>query len=426
MTQDFKKNIEKNKPKDIENIVAGFVIGNYFNQLIDFIPKVYVYITGGTNTTGQFCDFDFSKEKKNAVITVGIDNLDSCLKEWNPYAWEYILTYDCNMVVYDNIFNAYRDKYKQKLLVATPTLLVKSILNIWNKKQNEILSQRTKIINESKKNKNIDITSSTELIDLSYTIFNELINLTKFGVVLDYFRNKKPIYYGYNLDGEMEQTNKDTINSMFNIFAQLPAVILLSKPQIAQKLLQLFKEIFVNPTLKMIKYQWSTETTDIDSDIDFLYQKLKNSSDTIIKIIYHSSIDKIEPIQQGDWIDLRLAEDVYLKKGEIGLFSLGVTIKLPKGYEAIVVPRSSLGIKYGVMQLNSMGVIDNSYCGDGDIWKIPLYAIRDTSIERNTRVCQFRLLPNQRQNLGRIKFKEIKQGEENTENRGGFGSTGEK
>jgi dUTP pyrophosphatase len=93
-------------------------------------------------------------------------------------------------------------------------------------------------------------------------------------------------------------------------------------------------------------------------------------------------------------------------------------MQLPEGYEAHVVPRSSTFKTYGVIQTNSCGVIDGSYCGDEDIWKMPVYATRDTVIEKNDRICQFRIMKNQ----PKILFEETKK--LNNQNRGGFGSTG--
>ena len=108
-----------------------------------------------------------------------------------------------------------------------------------------------------------------------------------------------------------------------------------------------------------------------------------------VKIKYHSDILPIEALPNGDWIDLRSAEDVEMKAGESRIISLGVSMKLPEGYEAHVVPRSSTCKKWGIIQANHMGVIDNSYCGNNDIWKFPAIAIRDTVIYKNDRICQF-------------------------------------
>lgn len=138
-----------------------------------------------------------------------------------------------------------------------------------------------------------------------------------------------------------------------------------------------------------------------------------------IKIKYHNNnIDKIGKISQGDWIDLRSAETVELKRGEHALISLGVSMKLPEGYEAHIVPRSSTFKNFGVIQLNHCGVIDESYYGDNDIWKYPIYALRDTTINENDRICQFRII----EKMPEISFEEVKV--LGNEDRGGFGSTG--
>ncbi len=133
---------------------------------------------------------------------------------------------------------------------------------------------------------------------------------------------------------------------------------------------------------------------------------------------HHPDLTKIEKISKGDWIDLRAAEDVELKAGEFKLISLGVSMKLPNGYEANVVPRSSTFKNYGILQTNSYGVIDNSYSGDNDVWKFPAYAVRDTTIHFNDRICQFRI--NEIQPV--ISFNEVEH--LNGTDRGGFGSTG--
>lgn len=137
-----------------------------------------------------------------------------------------------------------------------------------------------------------------------------------------------------------------------------------------------------------------------------------------IKIKYFADIEKIEKISKGDFIDLRAAEEVELKAGEFKLISLGVAMRLPKGYEAHVVPRSSTFKTWGIVQTNSVGIIDESYQGDNDIWKMPVYATRDTIIHKNDRICQFRIVEHQ----PTIKFEEVDKLEKN--DRGGFGSTG--
>ena len=128
----------------------------------------------------------------------------------------------------------------------------------------------------------------------------------------------------------------------------------------------------------------------------------------------------METLENGDWIDLRAAERIELKAGEFKLIPLGVAMALPEGYEANVVPRSSTFKKYGVIQTNSFGVIDFSYRGDKDQWFMPVYAMRDTVIDFDDRICQFRIVENQ----PKITFTEVDHLD--NESRGGFGSTGVK
>lgn len=139
----------------------------------------------------------------------------------------------------------------------------------------------------------------------------------------------------------------------------------------------------------------------------------------IVKIKYFDhEIDKINTIDIGDWIDLRAAETIEIKKGEFKLIPLGIGMILPEGYEANIVPRSSTFKNFGIIQTNSFGVIDNSYSGDNDQWFFPAYALRDTVINKNDRICQFRL--NKIQDP--IDFIEVEH--LNNTDRGGHGSTG--
>lgn len=137
-----------------------------------------------------------------------------------------------------------------------------------------------------------------------------------------------------------------------------------------------------------------------------------------IKIKYHVEGIEIKKIEKGDWIDLVCAETVNLKKGEYKLIDLGISMELPKGYEAHVVPRSSTFKRWGILQTNHMGVIDESYCGNEDIWKFPALATRDITISKGERICQFRIVKK----MPPIHF--IKVNELSGINRGGFGSTG--
>lgn len=139
-----------------------------------------------------------------------------------------------------------------------------------------------------------------------------------------------------------------------------------------------------------------------------------------IKIKYFTEdIDRLAYIDgKSDWIDLRASETVELKAGEFKLIPLGVAMQLPSGYEAHVVPRSSTFKNYGVLQVNSCGVIDGSYCGNEDMWRMPVYATRDTVIRKNDRICQFRIMENQPP----LTFTRVERLE--GPDRGGFGSTG--
>lgn len=138
-----------------------------------------------------------------------------------------------------------------------------------------------------------------------------------------------------------------------------------------------------------------------------------------IKVKYeNSNMQHMQKISEGDWIDLRAAETVKLKKGDFKLISLGVAMKLPKGYEAHIVPRSSTFKNFGIIQTNHQAVIDNSYCGDNDIWKYPVYALKDTVIKEGDRICQFRIIKKQ----PKLKFKVVDKLK--AKDRGGFGSTG--
>lgn len=139
-----------------------------------------------------------------------------------------------------------------------------------------------------------------------------------------------------------------------------------------------------------------------------------------ILIKYHADIDPVTTTPKGDWIDLRAAEDVELKAGEFKIISLGVSMKLPEGYEALVIPRSSTFKKWGIIQTNHCGLIDNLYCGDDDIWMFPALATWDVVIPKNTRICQFRI----QKKMPRVEFIDVD--ELGCANRGGFGSTGEK
>lgn len=137
-----------------------------------------------------------------------------------------------------------------------------------------------------------------------------------------------------------------------------------------------------------------------------------------IKIKIKAGLEGIMQAHAGEWYDLRAAEDVTMRKGDYKRISLGVAMQLPDGYEAHVLPRSSTFERYGILLTNGMGIIDNAYCGDNDWWSFPAYACRDTTIKKNDRICQFRIMENQ----PALDFQEVSHLD--GEDRGGFGSTG--
>lgn len=148
----------------------------------------------------------------------------------------------------------------------------------------------------------------------------------------------------------------------------------------------------------------------------------KKKNTETIKIKYHNPV--VAPIDyvggKSDWIDLKAAEDIHMEIGEFKLIPLGVSMKLPDGYEAHLAPRSSTYKKFGIIQANSVGVIDSSFCGDNDQWMFPAIALRDTDIKAGDRICQFRIMQIQ----PKVIFSEVES--LGAENRGGFGSTGTK
>lgn len=137
-----------------------------------------------------------------------------------------------------------------------------------------------------------------------------------------------------------------------------------------------------------------------------------------LKIKYLRDVDPIEKKENSDWIDLRCGETIEMKKGEFKIIPLGVAMQLPSGYEALVLPRSSTFKRYGIIMVNSIGLIDESYCGDEDEWGFLAYATKDTIIPQNDRICQFRILDH----MPELDIETVDRLSD--ENRGGYGSTG--
>lgn len=143
----------------------------------------------------------------------------------------------------------------------------------------------------------------------------------------------------------------------------------------------------------------------------------------VVKVKYFKNregltVEPLKKIDKGDWIDVRANETISLRKGDFVLIPLGIGMKLPEGYEAHLVPRSSTFKNWGIIQTNSIGVIDNSYSGDNDQWMMPVYATKDTIIQRNERIGQFRIMEKQPM----IGFDIVDKLDD--VDRNGFGSTG--
>ena len=148
----------------------------------------------------------------------------------------------------------------------------------------------------------------------------------------------------------------------------------------------------------------------------------------VVKIKYHNKDYKIQ--QHGEWMDLAVSKDFHAKDGKFQLLDLGVSMKLPKWYGAMVIPRSSTCKNWGLIQANSVGLIDNSYCGESDVWQFPAIPRFDITIPKNTRLCQFTIVLNRNAPwyikildlFTTFKFKEVDVLTDVSRN--GFGSTG--
>ena len=151
---------------------------------------------------------------------------------------------------------------------------------------------------------------------------------------------------------------------------------------------------------------------------------------------------------KGDWVDLIAAQSYELHPSqadtlksktvdgvsskyrnvtsEVTYIKLGIAMELPKGFEAIVAPRSSTPKNFGIVCANSIGIIDNSYCGNNDIWRMPVLAMEDTFIPFNDRIAQFRFMPRMQYCDKKFKFgiNFVQTDDLGTEDRGGFGSSG--
>lgn len=177
------------------------------------------------------------------------------------------------------------------------------------------------------------------------------------------------------------------------------------------------KEIIPSELSAVVKY-FDDDKNQQEEKVNFWdIDKYKRGLSIKIKY-FDDEIKRLEKIAVGDWIDLRSAEDVEMKQFEFKLIPLGVAMELPKGFEAMIVPRSSTFNKFGIIQTNSPGIIDNTYKGDNDQWFFPALAMIDTKISKGDRICQFRI----ERVMPKVKFFEVDSLE--NDDRGGHGSTG--
>lgn len=146
-----------------------------------------------------------------------------------------------------------------------------------------------------------------------------------------------------------------------------------------------------------------------------------------IRVKYFNGQQPIEVKANGNWIDLRANEDIFVPKGEARKIPLGIAMELPEGYEAHLLPRSSTFKNFGLIQTNGQGIIDTSYCGDNDEWGMNVFCLHPmtminglegTMVHKGDRICQFRIMKSQPEII--FETVEIL----GNANRGGFGSTG--
>lgn len=177
---------------------------------------------------------------------------------------------------------------------------------------------------------------------------------------------------------------------------------------------------YIARTLAKLSYENYIEVEEANELYDIAGNFERNEEVLIRVRMIDKEIDRPEKIVKGDWIDLRAAETIEYKAGDYFKIPLGLAIELPKGYEAYIEPRSSTFEKYGFYMANEMGIVDEKFKGDNDMWQYPAHAVRDGRIEKNTRFCQFRIFEHQPD----VEFLFVDT--LGNEDRGGVGSTGEK
>ena len=153
----------------------------------------------------------------------------------------------------------------------------------------------------------------------------------------------------------------------------------------------------------------------------------------IIRIKYFDNATKLKKITKGNWIDVYANKDVFVKCGERKMVPLGFALELPEGWEGHLAPRSSTFKTWGIIQTNSVGVVDDTYIGDNDQWHMPVYCLQGKDIEsengeevkgtwirKGDKIGQFRIM----EVMPEIEFEEVESF--GNKDRGGFGTTGTK
>lgn len=165
-----------------------------------------------------------------------------------------------------------------------------------------------------------------------------------------------------------------------------------------------------------------------------------------IKVKLFNPKCKFESTKKGEWIDLKSSENLITKypialkarkdenrivKFNSNKIPLGIGMKLPKGFEAIIAPRSSTFKNFGIVQCNSLGIIDTSFSGPNDQWMYQTIDFVSNEIKEGDRICQFRIQLSQKATIWqklkwlftrKIEFEFVDDYE--GVNRNGFGSTG--
>lgn len=152
-----------------------------------------------------------------------------------------------------------------------------------------------------------------------------------------------------------------------------------------------------------------------------------------MRIKYFEGATKLEKITKGNWIDVYANKDVFVKCGERAMVPLGFALELPEGWEGHLAPRSSTFKTWGIIQTNSVGVVDDTYIGDNDQWHMPVYCLQGKDIEsengeevkgtwirKGDKIGQFRIM----EVMPEIEFEEVESF--GNKDRGGFGTTGTK